>query len=135
MRKLSKIKRILSFQSRLDNTDSEDQWLSKRVGLLPGAKNANASISATFSVENIWHTEPLGYHIHPYLDAENGKDVWAQRSKRREIFEYCPEVKIILPMRLNREKCEVLRSRHYFFTDLISQVTTTERGQFDVFSR
>lgn len=106
LRKVSKIREVLSFQSRVDGTDSEDQWLSKRIGLLAGANNANGSIAATFAVEDIWHSRPLGYHIHPNLNADNGKDTWAQRSRRKEIFEYCPEIKIILPMRLNREKCE-----------------------------
>lgn len=115
LRKVSKIREVLSFQSRVDNTDSEDTWLSKRIGLLQGANNANATIAATFAVEDIWHSHPLGYHIHPGLNAENGKDTWAQRSRRKEIFEYCPEIKIILPMRLNREKCKTTIGEYFVF--------------------
>lgn len=134
LRKLSKTREVLSFQSRLDNLDSEDQWLSKRIGLLPGANNANASIAATFSVENVWHPKPMGYHILPGLNAGNSLQVWGQKSKRQEIFEYCPEIKIILPMRLNRERCEAIHPTHHDSADFVSQVLKVDRQRFNMSS-
>lgn len=105
LRKVPTVKEVLSFQARVDNTESEDKWLSSRIGLLPQANNANATVSGTFSVEDVWFEEPLGYHINPSLTPGNSPDVWSDSYKREQVFDYCPEIKMILPMRLNRERC------------------------------
>lgn len=97
---------VLQFQARLDDTESEDRWLSRRIGLLPGANNADASIEAGFAVEDIWADQPLGYHVNPSLTPDSSPGVWATLSKRRQIYDYCPEIKILFSnMRLERERC------------------------------
>ena len=40
LRRVSKVLEVLQFQTRLDNTFSEDQWMASRVGLIPGANMA-----------------------------------------------------------------------------------------------
>lgn len=105
LRNVNKVREVLSFQARPEGAESEDRWLSSRIGLLPNATNANATVSATFSVEDVWHNRPLGYHINPSLNKDNSADVWNDNLRRKTIYEYCPEIKIILPMRLERERC------------------------------
>jgi hypothetical protein len=105
LRKLSKVREVLSFQNRVDNTESEDVWFDARLPNLPKSKNANASVSTHFSVEDVWSDRPLGYHINPTLTPLSSPDVWADYDKRKEIFSYCPEIQMLLPMKLERERC------------------------------
>ncbi len=97
---------VLQFQARLDNSFSEDQWMASRVGLLPGANMASPDVEKEFAVEDIWAENPMGYHINPTMGPGNSPDVWDDPEKRRMIYDYCPEIKIILDMRLSREQCE-----------------------------
>lgn len=99
MRRISKVLEVLKFQQRLDNEASEDQWLSARLGTLPDAEMPGPNISKQFAVEMIPYEAPMGYRV---LD---NSDVWGTREKRKAIFEWCPEIKMILDMRLERERC------------------------------
>ena len=103
---MSRILEVLEFQTRLDNSFPEDKWMASRVGLIPGAKMATPAVEMEFAVEDIWAERPMGYHINPTLGPGNSLDVWEEQFKRRMIYEYCPEIKIILDMRLEREVCE-----------------------------
>ena len=103
---MSKIKQVLSFQSRQDQNDAEDRWFVNRLGLLPGAKMANASLEAQFTVEGIWHERPMGYHVGGSGNALPD-EVWNDIEKRKRIYDYCPEIKLLLRMKLERERCEV----------------------------
>src|SRR2546421_9893715 len=105
LRRVSKVLEVLQFQTRLDNTFSEDQWMASRVGLVPGANMAPPTVEREFAVEDIWTERPMGYHINPTVSPGNSQDVWDDPAKRRMIYEYCPEIKIILDMRLDREQC------------------------------
>ncbi|KAI9681111.1 MAG: hypothetical protein M1817_002393 [Caeruleum heppii] len=102
LRRMSRIKQVLQFQTRQDEGDAEDRWLVPRVGLLPGAQMANASQEASFGVEGVWHERPMGYHVAP---DDLHHDVWDVEEHRQEIFKYCPEIKMILKMKLGRERC------------------------------
>ena len=107
LRRVSKVLEVLQFQTRLDNTFSEDQWMASRVGLVPGANMAPPAVEREFAVEDIWTERPMGYHINPTVGPGNSQDVWDDPAKRQMIYDYCPEIKIILDMRLNREQCAV----------------------------
>ncbi|KAH8821632.1 hypothetical protein F5884DRAFT_768528 [Xylogone sp. PMI_703] len=104
-RRISAVRRILSFQQRYDNTDPEDEWFGRRLTSLQGAKVASAEMEKHFAVEDVWHDNPMGYHVR-----EGGNnladDVWKSREKRKKIFDYCPELTMIMPMKLERERCE-----------------------------
>lgn len=102
LRRVSAVKQILGFQTRLNDSDPSDRWLSMRMGLLPDAKMAPASKEAEFSVENIWHDKPMGYRLDNILP----DSVWGDRNKRKQIYDYCPEVKIIHEMKLERQRCQ-----------------------------
>ena len=108
---MSRIKEVLKFQSRQDDGEGEDRWLVRRVGLLPGAKMAENHVEQQFSVERIWYDKPLGYHMGP---KDNGlpKEIWDNQAQRRMIYDYCPEIKMILAMKLEGERCKDDASKH-----------------------
>lgn len=72
--------------------------------LMPGLKIASAEEEMHFSVEDIWADHPMGYHVR-----EGGtnlpEDIWADEGNRRKIFGYCPELSMIMPMKLERQRC------------------------------
>lgn len=102
LRRVSGVKQILRFQTRLNDSDPSDRWLSMRMGLLPDAKMAPPTKEAEFSVENVWHDKPMGYRADNILP----DSVWGDRNKRKHIYDYCPEVKIIHEMKLERQRCQ-----------------------------
>ncbi|EPS40722.1 hypothetical protein H072_5411 [Dactylellina haptotyla CBS 200.50] len=107
LRRISHLLRVLSHQNRQDHEALEDWWLTDRLGHMPDAKMANGTEEVAFSVEKVPYETPLGYHT-----GWGGKllmaPVWKEKSQRDQIFEYCPEIKILMPLVLNREaeECE-----------------------------
>lgn len=101
---------VLSFQTRQDDAESEDRWLTDRVKVLPGIKLPKAEVESSFVVEGIWHEKPMGFHL-PSSDQNLLKGAWADADKRKKTFEYCPEVKMIMDMKLERERCAEVTSK------------------------
>lgn len=103
LRRISAVRKILGFQSRYNDTEAEDEWFGKRITLLPGAKVANGVQEDHFAVEDVWHEKPMGYHVR----ADNlADDVWKDPIRRKSNFDYCPELSMIMNMKLERERCE-----------------------------
>lgn len=106
IRRVSAIKRILGFQQRENNTQPEDEWFGKRIVSMPGMlKAASAADAKHFAVEDVYHEKPMGYHLR-LAQGHLSEGVWKNKNQRKQILEYCPDVKIILPMKLERERCE-----------------------------
>jgi hypothetical protein len=105
LRRVSAIKKVLSFQARLNSSDAEDEWFGRRVVVMEDLKVANGHEVAAFSVEDIPHDSPMGYHVR-----EGGRNlpdaVWKTLEQRKKIFEYCPELTMLMDMKLDRERCE-----------------------------
>ncbi|KAI9788627.1 MAG: hypothetical protein M1816_006773 [Peltula sp. TS41687] len=103
LRRVSRIRRVLQFQARYEDK-AEDRWFTERIGLLPDANMANATVESAFCVGDVWHEKPMGYHL-----GEKGtklpKDVWEDPMKRKKIYDYCPEIKMITDMKLERQRC------------------------------
>lgn len=99
LRKVSSIIKVLQHQTRLNYTDLEDTWLSDRLMDLVGGKVANGSESQAFSVETHWYDTPMGYHL-GISGSLLWTDVWGTMSRREQIYEYCPEIKMTLDMDL-----------------------------------
>ena len=101
LRRVSSIIKILQYQQRMNNTEPEDVWLTERLGHLPDSMVANGTESMDFSAESIWVEHPMGYHT-----GAGGQilasGVWGLPEKRRAIYEYCPEIKMILDMDVER---------------------------------
>ena len=101
IRNVEKVKEVLRFQKRWYDSSAEDQWLSNRLGLLPDANMCPPEKEKEFAVEDVWHEWPMGFHV----NFDRDSDVWKFHEPRKRIYEYCPEIKIILDMRLERERC------------------------------
>ncbi|KAK3380080.1 hypothetical protein B0T24DRAFT_647428 [Lasiosphaeria ovina] len=103
LRRVSTIRRILGFQKRYNDTEAEDEWFGKRVYILPGAKVASGSDEA-FAVEDVYIDNAMGYHVR-----NGGKEladtVWQEQERRHKIFDYCPELSMIMDMKLEQERC------------------------------
>jgi len=56
-----------------------------------------------FGVQSHWAPNPMGFWLGDWKKAK--ADIWNVDSVRQAILEYCPEIKMILPMKLLREKC------------------------------
>jgi hypothetical protein len=104
LRRISAIKRVLEFQERYNDTSPEDEWFGARLVALPGIKIATAADASYLAVEDIWHENPMGYHVR-----EGGRNlpdtVWKNQERRRKILEWCPEIKMVMEMKLERERC------------------------------
>ncbi|KAL9599704.1 MAG: hypothetical protein Q9219_003692 [cf. Caloplaca sp. 3 TL-2023] len=105
LRRVSRIKQVLNFQSRQDDADSEDRWLTERIKVLPGIKLPKPRVEETFAVEGVWDEKPMGFHV-PLSDEGLLREVWDNADQRKKIYDYCPEIKIIMNMKLERERCE-----------------------------
>jgi hypothetical protein len=91
---------------RAPDSQAEDEWFGKRISLIPGLNVASGEQENHFSVEEVWHEKPMGYHVLTKNDGELPEAVWKSQENRMKIFEYCPEIAIIMPMKLQRERCD-----------------------------
>ena len=107
LRRVSAIQRVLSFQARYNDSEPEDEWFGKRVYVLPGAKVPSGTDGA-LAVEDVYFDNAMGYHVR-----DGGRQlsdgVWAALEQRKKILDYCPELSLIMDMKLERERCP----RHY----------------------
>jgi sRNA-binding protein len=103
LRRVSAIKRVLSFQARYNDTEAEDEWFGKRMYILPGYKVASGN-DGVLTVEDVYKADPIGFHVR-----DGGKQladaVWKNPLQRKAIFDYCPELSMIMDMKLERERC------------------------------
>jgi hypothetical protein len=103
LRRVSMIKRVLKFQERTNDTSPEDEWFGTRVWVLPGAKVASGS-EGQLAVEDTYIANPMGFHVRD--GGSNLPDaVWKDPTQRRAIFEYCPELSLVMDMKLEVERC------------------------------
>lgn len=102
---MSRIQQVLSFQSRQDDQDSEDKWLTDRIKVLPNVKLPQYEAEKKFAVEGVWDEMPMGIHV-PFSNDVLLRDVWDDAGRRKQMLEYCPEIKMIVAMKLERERCQ-----------------------------
>lgn len=103
LRRVSRMIQVLHFQKRRPGFwQLEDLWLIERIGILPGARMANGTTESRFSVEHVWSDEPMGYHL-GWSGARLPGEVWSDPRQRKKIWNWCPEIKLILDMKLERE--------------------------------
>lgn len=103
LRRVSAIKQVLEFQARYNDSEPEDEWFGKRMYILPGAKVASGT-DGVLAVEDVYMESPMGFHVRnggmQLADA-----VWKEPGQRKKIFDYCPELSLIMDMRLEKERC------------------------------
>jgi len=96
---------VLGFQARYNDSEPEDEWFSKRVYLLPDA-NLPSSRDQALSVEDVYFENAMGYHVRDGgVGTKLSYRVWNDASIRKKIFNYCPELSMIMAMKLERERC------------------------------
>ncbi|KAJ6258442.1 hypothetical protein Dda_6482 [Drechslerella dactyloides] len=106
LRRVRPIIELLKKESRPDgHPELEDLWLCNRLAKMPGVNMANGSMEAHFSVEAVWEDKPMGYHT-GWSGARLPPDVWGTPEKRKAIYDYCPEMKMTIAMKLEREGCD-----------------------------
>ncbi|KAM4057119.1 hypothetical protein HRG_003966 [Hirsutella rhossiliensis] len=103
LRRVSAIRRVLAFQSRHNNSEPEDEWFAKRLSAMPGEKVASR-LHGAFAVQIVHVERPMGYHV-PDGGANLDTNMWKDPEMRRKIFDYCPELSMIMDMKLERERC------------------------------
>lgn len=103
LRRVSRVKHVLSFQERTNDTEPEDEFLSNRLALLPDANVAKPGDNDRFVISKHWAEAPLAFSMKDWRRARH--DMWDNDIKRQAVWNYCPELKIILPMKLERERC------------------------------
>ncbi|OHW92114.1 hypothetical protein CSPAE12_09124 [Colletotrichum incanum] len=103
LRRVSSIKRVLQFQERYNDTEPEDEWFGKRLWVMQGEKVAHGK-KGVLSVEDVYMEKPMGYHIKDGGQSLSDK-VWKDPKQRKKIFNYCPELSMIMDMKLERERC------------------------------
>lgn len=134
---------LLKRESRPDgHPELEDLWLCNKLAKMPGVNMANGSIEAQFSVEAVWHERPMGFVSFPHSafpktrlkslpnryhtgwsGARLPGDVWGTAEKRKHIYDYCPEMKMTINMKLEREGCDdkkVKRDDDWVWSNLAS---------------
>lgn len=97
------IKRILSFQARFNDSEPEDEWFGKRLWVLPGSKVAS-KLDGVIAVEGVYMERPMGYHVRE-SEGNLNEEIWGDLARRKEILEYCPELSMIMDMKLEKERC------------------------------
>jgi len=91
LRHIPSIVQVLQNDARKANASEwEDRWLCDRLSNIAPAK-----VAQTFSVESMYYERPLGYHLRGSGKLIDPK-IWANGTRKRQIFRYCPETKIIL---------------------------------------
>lgn len=70
----------------------------------------------------------MGYHVRNMGGGALPEGVWKNYDQRKKIFEYCPEIVIIMPMKLERERCEGDNKEG----DLKDMPKMMERGDLEV---
>jgi hypothetical protein len=99
---VSAIRRVLGFQERFNDTDPEDEWFGKRVYIMPGALVA-AGADEALAVEDVYIENAMGYHVRGGNNLPDA--VWRDSYQRKRIFAHCPELSMIMDMKLERERC------------------------------
>ena len=70
---------------------------------MPGTKVASGE-NGQLSVEDIYMPDPMGFHVKDG-GSQLADAVWRDPTQRREIFTYCPELSLIMDMKLEMERC------------------------------
>ena len=131
IRRVSMVKKILDFQERYNSSEPEDEWFGKRIVVWPGAKVAKGEDERRFAVEANWHAKPLGFHVR---DGGNNlpEDVWKDPVKRKMNFDYCPELVIVMPMKLERERCPRDNQQREILTNgMVSEKSAEANAEVD----
>lgn len=103
---MSAVKWVLAFQSRHNNSEPEDEWFVKRLSAMPDERVASR-LHGAFAVQSVPAERPMGYHV----PSGGAYDMWRDPVMRRKSLDYCPELSLIMDMKLEREVSRRRRPR------------------------
>lgn len=111
LRKVSKVKRALKRLPKHFSLDMGygDPLVMQAIENLPGSVVPTPEKNTVFAMESDWSERPMAYH--PTISMIKQQPGWLKENGRRGIFDHCPEVKIIMDMKLKREKCPVAQDK------------------------
>lgn len=99
LRHVPDIVNVLQRHQRAANDLPEDRWFSDHLGTMEGTNMPPPAVTRAFSVESLWAERPLGYHLRSSGTWEHlDQGIWGDAERRQAIFDYCPEVKLILDL-------------------------------------
>ena len=96
LRHVPPIIEMLKAEDRVAGDLPEDRWICDRLQGLPGAL-PTAEEASYFSVESVYTERPWGYHLRSSGKALDPA-IWSDPVRRKQIFDYCPEVKLVLDL-------------------------------------
>ncbi|KAF4469948.1 hypothetical protein FALBO_3150 [Fusarium albosuccineum] len=103
LQNVSELRRALSSQNRFNGTKLEDERLSNLARVLSDETPPRPwDLADVSSYKGL--AKPMGYHVPDDGDQLNSR-LWRNAETRKSILEYCPELHMILDMKLERERC------------------------------
>ncbi|GAM82232.1 hypothetical protein ANO11243_002110 [Dothideomycetidae sp. 11243] len=106
LRKVSVMKETIKTSKILPDM-ADDSSLMDEVWSRPDAVVPNSEKSSLFVMESGWVERPMAYHPSAKMIKED--EGWITSNGRRGIWDHCPEVKVVMHMKLNRQKCPDLK--------------------------
>ncbi|ETS80292.1 hypothetical protein PFICI_07821 [Pestalotiopsis fici W106-1] len=108
LRKVSTIKTMLMSQRRVNDSWPEDEWFGNKIRTLPGARVAY-DLKDQLAIEHAYVAGVMGFYLRDggsvLPDTVWNDTVWKDPAQRKAIFEYCPELSLIMDMKLEVERC------------------------------
>jgi hypothetical protein len=99
------MKRALKLNARQNHTQVETDFFSGILHQNPDIKRPSRREEGSFIIRELTHPTPMGYSL-----PKDGKGPlpgidWANKELRDSAWAYCPELKSMLSMRFEYEKC------------------------------
>lgn len=98
IRNIGAVRSLLTKTTRAPGTELEDLWFVKGFEAHHMLEHfAPRAVAASFSAEMVYSWHPLGYHVGGSGSLLWG-GVWGTPSLRQELYDWCPEVKMLVDM-------------------------------------
>ena len=97
LRNATAMRWVTSIDERIPGTEPEDVWMVHKFHQYGIGNLAPHDVELEFSAETAWYAHPMGYHTGGGGEWLNFH-LWGTPQKRNDIYDWCPEVKMVLNM-------------------------------------
>jgi hypothetical protein len=105
LRRVSLVHQILNSNTRFED-DPEASFFANKFKDLPEAQQvANDAVAQHFVLEGDFVEHPFAIHA-PSDGTQLPPSVWDDHDNRMKMYESCTEIRMIIPTKFDREKCE-----------------------------
>ncbi|KAI1375931.1 hypothetical protein F4677DRAFT_446091 [Hypoxylon crocopeplum] len=104
LRRVSTIKRVLESHSRYDGSSPEEEWFRTRISTLPNTRVAS-NTRRQLAMKGTYFPSLMGFHVGDSI-GQPSNGWWDNSALRMKILNYCPELSIIMDMKLEKERCD-----------------------------